>query len=161
VFGPSVDNYLVRLWTKAPFSPDSGQLDNPIQFVHEDDVVEAMSALLLGRHAGAFNVAGDGLMTLRECSEIIDSPIKKMPLRAYRGLARTMWAARLSEAPPGQIEFVLHPWIVSSEKLKRTAGWSPRHTSRETFEITMRAHGKLPPAGSPAEEPAAATAVSA
>jgi UDP-glucose 4-epimerase len=161
VFGPSVDNYIVRLWTKVPFTADAGQLDTPIQFVHEDDVVEAMSALLLGRHAGAFNVAGDGLMTLRECSEIIGSPIKKMPLRAYRGLARAMWAARLSEAPPGQIEFALHPWVVSNEKLKRTTGWSPRYSSRETFEITMRTHGKLPPAGSPAGEPAAATAVSA
>jgi UDP-glucose 4-epimerase len=161
VFGPSVDNYIVRLWTKVPFTADAGQLDTPIQFVHEDDVVEAMSALLLGRHAGAFNVAGDGLMTLRECSEIIGSPIRKMPLRAYRGLARAMWAARLSEAPPGQIEFALHPWVVSNEKLKRTTGWSPRYSSRETFEITMRTHGKLPPAGSPAGEPAAATAVSA
>jgi UDP-glucose 4-epimerase len=161
VFGPSVDNYIVRLWTKVPFTADAGQLDTPIQFVHEDDVVEAVSALLLGRHAGAFNVAGDGLMTLRECSEIIGSSIKKMPLRAYRGLARAMWAARLSEAPPGQIEFALHPWVVSNDKLKRTTGWSPRYSSRETFEITMRTHGKLPPAGSPAGEPAAATAVSA
>src|ERR671921_223649 len=155
VFGPNVDNYLVRLWTKAPFSPDAGHLDNPIQFVHEDDVVEAMSALLLGRHAGAFNVAGDGLMTLRECSEAIGTPIRRMPLRAYRGLARALWAARVSEAPPGQIEFALHPWVVSNEKLKRTAGWSPRYTSRETFEITMRTHGKLPPAKSPAADPAA------
>jgi UDP-glucose 4-epimerase len=154
VFGPSVHNYIVRLWTKVPFTADAGQLDSPIQFVHEDDVVEAMSALLLGRHAGAFNVAGDGLMTLRECSEIIGSPIKKMPLRAYRGLARTLWAARVSEAPPGQIEFALHPWIVSNEKLKRTTGWSPRYTSRETFEITMRTHGKLPPAGGLAQQPA-------
>jgi UDP-glucose 4-epimerase len=153
VFGPSVDNYIVRLWTKVPFTADAGQLDTPIQFVHEDDVVEAMSALLLGRHSGAFNVAGDGLMTLRECSEIIGSPIKKMPLRAYRGLARAMWAARLSEAPPGQIEFALHPWVVSNEKLKRTTGWSPRYSSRETFEITMRTHGKLPPADSPAADP--------
>jgi UDP-glucose 4-epimerase len=153
VFGPSVDNYIVRLWTKVPFTADAGQLDTPIQFVHEDDVVEAMSALLLGRHAGAFNVAGDGVMTLRECSELIGSPIKKMPLRAYRGLARTMWAARLSEAPPGQIEFALHPWVVSNEKLKRTTGWSPRYSSRETFEITMRTHGKLPPAESPAKDP--------
>ena len=55
-----------------------------------------------------------------------------------------MWAAALSEAPPGQIEFALYPWIVSNEKLKRTTGWTPAHTSRETFEITMRAHGKLP-----------------
>jgi UDP-glucose 4-epimerase len=155
VFGPSVDNYIVRLWTKVPFSPDTGHLDSPIQFVHEDDVVEAMSALLLGRHAGAFNVAGDGLMTLRECAEIVELPIRKMPLRAYRALARAMWAARLSEAPPGQIEFALHPWVVSSEKLKQTTGWSPRHTSRETFEITMRTHGKLPPAGVPAGERAA------
>jgi UDP-glucose 4-epimerase len=157
VFGPNVDNYLVRLWTKAPFSPDAGQLDNPIQFVHEDDVVEAITALLLGRHAGPFNVAGDGLMTLRECSEIIGTPIRRMPLRAYRGLARAMWRARLSEAPPGQIEFALHPWVVSNEKLKRTTDWSPRHTSRETFEITMRAHGKLPPEGTPTGERPTAT----
>jgi UDP-glucose 4-epimerase len=157
VFGPNVDNYLLRLWTKTPFSPDAGHLDNPIQFVHEDDVVEAIEALLLGRHAGAFNVAGDGLMTLRECAETIDSPIRKMPLRAYRGLARAMWRARLSEAPPGQIEFVLYPWVVSTEKLKRTTGWSPKHTSRETFEITMRAHGKLPPSETPTGDQTAAT----
>jgi UDP-glucose 4-epimerase len=161
VFGPSVDNFVVRLWTKAPFMVDTGNLESPIQFVHEDDVVEAMSALLLGRHAGAFNVAGDGLMTLRECAEMIDSPIRKMPVRAYRALARAMWAARMSEAPPGQIEFALHPWVVSNEKLKRTTGWTPRYTSRETFEITMRTHGKLPPAGAPAGEVAAEAAAPA
>ena len=41
VFGPNVDNYLVRLWTKTPFTADVGTLDQQIQFVHEDDVVEA------------------------------------------------------------------------------------------------------------------------
>ena len=148
VFGPNVDNYLVRLWTKQPFAVDAaGSLDQRYQFVHEDDVVEAVTALLLGRHAGAFNVAGAGEMTGRECAELIGSPIRRMPLRAFRGLARALWGARLSEAPPGQIDFALHPWIVSSEKLERTTGWRPRHTSRETFEITMRAHGKLPPGG--------------
>jgi UDP-glucose 4-epimerase len=150
VFGPNVDNSLVRLWTKQPFSVDTGHLDQKIQFVHEDDVVEAVTGLLLGRHAGAFNVAGAGEMTTRECAELIGSPIRKMPLRAYRGLARAMWAARLSEAPPGQIDFGLYPWIVSTEKLERTTGWRPAHTSRETFEITMRAHGKVPPDGPPA-----------
>jgi UDP-glucose 4-epimerase len=145
-----VDNYLVRLWTKQPFAVDVGNLDERVQFTHEDDVVEAITGLLLGRHGGAFNVAGDGDMTLRECADLLGTPIRKMPLRAYRGLAKAMWAARLSEAPPGQIEFGLHPWLISNEKLKKTTGWRPRHTSRETFEITMRAHGKLPPAGPPA-----------
>lgn len=157
VFGPNVDNYLVRLWTKQPFAADPGTLDNDIQFVHEDDVVEAITALLVGRHAGAFNVAGDGLMTSREYAEMIGAPIRRAPLRAYRGLARTMWNVRLSEAPPGSVDFTLYPWIASNEKLKRETGWSPRHTTRETFEITMRAHGKLPPDGDPAGERADAT----
>jgi UDP-glucose 4-epimerase len=146
VFGPNVDNYLVRLWSKQPFAVDAGNIDNQIQFAHEDDVVEAITGLLLGRHGGAFNVAGDGLMTLRECSELIGSPIRRMPLRLYRALGRVMWKLRQSEAPPGQIDFALYSWIVSNEKLKRTTGWRPRYSSRETFEITMRAQGKLPPA---------------
>jgi UDP-glucose 4-epimerase len=157
VLGPNVDNYLVRLWTKAPFAVDAGQLENLIQFVHEDDLVEAVSGLLLGRHGGAFNVAGDGPMTLRETFEIIGTPVRRMPLRAYRGLARAAWRLRATEAPPGQIEFSLYPWIVSTDKLKQTLGWRPRHTSRESFEIAMRAHGKLPPAATAAGTPAGAT----
>ena len=40
----------MRLWTKTPFTADVGTLDQPIQFVHEDDVVAAVTGLLLGRH---------------------------------------------------------------------------------------------------------------
>lgn len=156
VFGPNVDNYLVRLWTDAPFQGDIGNLDNDIQFTHEDDVVEAITRLLLGRHEGAFNVAAEGTMTLRECAEAIGVPTRKLPLRAYKALAKLMWAVRASEAPPGQIEFALHPWLVSNEKLKRTLGWTPQHSTRETFDITMRARGKLPPAAAAAKPPAGA-----
>jgi UDP-glucose 4-epimerase len=152
VLGPSVDNYLVRIWTKTPFQADVGQLDRRIQFVHEDDLVEAIIGLLHGRHSGAFNVAGDGLMTLRECAELAGMPIRRMPRWLYRVLARITWALRLGESPPGQVEFALHPWVASNEKLKRTLDWTPRHTSREAFEIALRAHDKLPPAG-PAPPP--------
>ena len=71
-----------------------------------------------------------------------------MPLKLYRRMAAASWKLRLPnvEAPPGQIEFVLHPWIASNEKLKSELGWTPRYTSRETFEITMRAKGLAPPA---------------
>jgi UDP-glucose 4-epimerase len=145
VFGPNVDNYLVRLWTKQPFAVDAGgTIDRDIQFVHEDDVVEGITALLLGRHAGAYNVAGDGLMTNRECAELIGTNVRKIPLPLYRRLARVMWKLRQSEVPPGGIEYAVNSWLLSNEKLKQTTGWSPKYSSRETFEITMRAHGKMP-----------------
>jgi UDP-glucose 4-epimerase len=158
VFGPSVDNYLVRLWTKQPFQADFGLPDPGIQFVHEDDVVAAVVALLDGRLSGAFNVAGDGVMSVDECASIVGLPRRRVPMRAYRRFASLMWRLRASEAPPGSLDFALYPWIVSADKLKEVAGWAPRFTSRETFEITMRAHGKLPAVG---PEPAVPTPAAA
>ena len=38
---------------------------------------------------------------------------------------------------------MLYPWIASNEKIKAELDWTPRYTSRETFEITMRAKGIL------------------
>jgi nucleoside-diphosphate-sugar epimerase len=93
----------------------------------------------MGRHGGAYNVGPDRALTMRQCAELIRSPIRRLPMSAYRGLVRAMWAARLSEAPPGQIDFAVHPWIVSNEKLKRETGWSPRYTRRETLDHDARA----------------------
>jgi UDP-glucose 4-epimerase len=161
VFGPNVDNYLVRLWTKQPFAADFGSLDGRIQFVHEDDVVDALIGLLAGGHEGAFNLAGDGTMTYRECARVLGVPERKVPLRLARKLSATMWKLRLSETPPGQIHFALWPWVVANDKVKRTLGWTPRHSSRETFEITMRAHGALAPENGSASVAAAAPAAPA
>jgi UDP-glucose 4-epimerase len=161
VFGPNVDNYLLRLWTKQPFQADFGLPDPGIQFVHEDDVVEALSVLLSGRHAGAFNVAGDGVMATAECAEIIGLPRRRVPLGVMRRLAGAMWRLHASEAPPGSLDFAIHPWIVSNEKLKRETGWRPRYSSRETFELTMRAHGRLDGSPEPASKAAATPAAAA
>jgi UDP-glucose 4-epimerase len=143
VFGPTVDNFIVRLLSAQPFLADLGGPQPPVQFVHEDDLVDALSALLDGRHPGAFNVAADGTMTLRECAETIGLPVRRVPRSLYRALVALLWHLRLSEAPPGYLHFVANPWVVSNEKLKATLDWQPRHTSRETFEITMRSRGML------------------
>jgi UDP-glucose 4-epimerase len=158
VFGPSVDNYLLRLWTKQPFQADFGLPDPGIQFVHEDDVVSALMVLLEGRHGGAFNVAGDGVLGVAECASLIGLARRRVPLGVMRRFASAMWRLRLSEAPPGSLAFALYPWIVSNEKLKRETSWRPRFSSRETFEITMRAHGKLPADGPVAAVPTPAAA---
>ena len=144
VFGPNVDNYIVRLWTKQPFQADLGVPPQPIQFVHEDDLVDALDRLLSGRHAGAFNVAGDGTLLTTECGDIVGLPRRRIPLRVYWRLGALMWKLRQSETPPGNIHFVVNPWVVSTDRLKEATGWSPRYTSRETFEITMRSRGLLP-----------------
>jgi UDP-glucose 4-epimerase len=143
VFGPNVDNYIVRFWSTSPFFPLLDGRDPDWQFVHEEDVVEAISRLLLERKAGIFNLTADGTIKLSEAARLAGLKTRSMSTRVYRGIAKTAWALHLPnvEAPPGQIDFLLYPWIASNEKLKAELDWTPRYTSRETFEITMRAKG--------------------
>ena len=143
VFGPNVDNYIVRFWSSSPFFPLLDGQDPDWQFVHEDDVVEAMSRLLVERRGGIFNLTADGTIKLSEAARLAGLKTRKMPTKVYRRIAKTAWGLHLPrvEAPPGQIDFILYPWIASNEKLKTELGWTPRYTSRETFEITMRAKG--------------------
>jgi UDP-glucose 4-epimerase len=145
VFGPNVDNYIVRFWSTSPFFPLLDGNDPDWQFVHEDDVVEAISRLLIERRGGIFNLTGDGTIKLSEAARLAGLKTRKMPTKLYRRIATAAWRLHLPnvEAPPGQIDFLLYPWIASNEKLKAELGWTPRYTSRETFEITMRAKGLL------------------
>jgi UDP-glucose 4-epimerase len=147
VFGPDVDNYIVRLWLRQPFRADFGQPDQPMQFVHVDDVADALILLLAGRHAGVFNIAADGYISVIEAADLIGLKARRVPYPVFKGFVGALWRARVAEAPPGQLEFVIHPWVASNEKLKQTTGWTPRWTSREVFELTMKAKGKLPAEG--------------
>jgi UDP-glucose 4-epimerase len=161
VFGPNVNNYIVRFWSSSPFFPLLDGADPDWQFVHEDDVVEAMSRLLAERRGGIFNLTADGTIKLSEAARLAGLKTRKISSRAYRRIARTAWRLRLPkvEAPPGQIDFILYPWIASNEKLKAELGWTPRYTSRETFEITMRAKGIARGAGETAAAPPPAVPV--
>ncbi len=144
VLGPNVDNYIVRTWNNSPFPLPDG-VDEDVQFVHEDDVATALIKLLDEKAPGAYNLAGDGTMKWSETAEIAGLKTREMPMKRAKRLLGTLWKLRFprAEAPPGNIDFIRYPWVTSNEKLKGI-GWTPEHDSRETFEITMRAKGKLP-----------------
>jgi len=160
VFGPSVDNYIVRSFQNNPFVPLLDGVDEEFQLVHEDDVVSALFALLDGKHGGAFNLAGDGLLTWGRAAELIGKKTRNMSLRNMKRLNGALWRMHVprTEAPAGNLDFIRYPWVVSTEKLKSTAGWQPRYDTLETFKVTMRAKGVLPqdaPAAAPAKTPVA------
>ena len=146
VFGPSVDNYIVRAFGNNPFIPILDGVDEEFQLVHEDDVVSALIALLDGKHAGAFNLAGDGLLTWSRAAEMVGKKTRNVSLKTMKRLNNAMWKLRVprTEAPAGNLDFIRYPWVVSTEKLKSTTDWQPQYDTLETFKVTMRAKGLLP-----------------
>lgn len=142
VFGPSVDNYIVRRF-QEPFWPIPDGVEEHFQLVHEDDLVRALVDLIDGEVSGIFNIAGDDTMGWREAATAVGLKARVMPFRLAYLMEKLRWAFRLNEAPPGNLDVLRFPWVVSNEKLKEATGWKPRYTTRETFEITMRSRGLL------------------
>jgi hypothetical protein len=85
-------------------------------------------------------------MTWRQSAEMVGLKIREVSLKNMKRFAAAMWRMRLpnADAPPGNLDFIRYPWVVSTEKLKSTTGWQPKFDTLETFKITMRAKGKLP-----------------
>jgi UDP-glucose 4-epimerase len=146
VFGPSVDNYLVRAFDNNPFIPILDGVDEEFQLVHEDDVVSALIALLDGKHNGAFNLAGDGTLTWRRAAEVVGKKTRNISLKNMKRLNGALWKLHVprTEAPPGNLDLIRYPWVVSTEKLKSTTGWRPKYDTLETLKVTMRAKGMVP-----------------
>jgi UDP-glucose 4-epimerase len=145
VFGPNVDNYIVRAWEKSSFMPIMDGVDEEFQLVHEDDVVSAIIGLLDAKAGGAFNVAADGSLRWGESARMIELKTREMSFNAVRRIYAVAWAlhAPRVEAPPGNLNFIRYPWLVSNEKLKAEIGWTPSADTREVFIETMYAKGLI------------------
>lgn len=146
VLGPNVDNYIARSWKNFPFIPLLDGADPPVQYVHEDDLVEAIAGLVIGKHAGIFNITGDGTVTWSECAALIGTKARRISFNAMLKIAAGLWKLHMPrvESPAGMLYFLRYPWVASNEKVKKTLDWQPKYTTRETFEIAARARGLIP-----------------
>jgi nucleoside-diphosphate-sugar epimerase len=147
VLGGAADDATVRLFTEPPFPAAAADPGVGVQFLHEDDFVAAIVLLASGDHAGAYNVASDDVIELRECTELIGLKSARGAARAYSKLRRRRGSKDLFE----DLELLVATPRLDTGRA-RAAGWTPRHTSRSAFEAVMRARGRL--RVSPATAPA-------
>ncbi|MBI3723429.1 NAD-dependent epimerase/dehydratase family protein [bacterium] len=120
IIGPNVSNFISRLLDKTFFFGAIGY-DPPVQFIHEDDAARAIFRLLKSRKVGVFNLAGDGALTMGRVAELAHRTVIRLPaflLRAIVWLGWKLGISSITEAPPGFLDYTLHPWLISNVKLK-------------------------------------------
>lgn len=134
VIGPNAAGSVVSLMFKPPVIIGISGFDPPMQFVHEDDVVELLTVILNQKKPGIFNVAGDGEVAYSQVARLAGKRMLALPEKALRLLMRFSWAAHLqNESPTSGLEFIKYPPIVSTEKLKRETGFQFSYSSREAL----------------------------
>lgn len=138
VFGPNVQNFISRM-LEAPRVTTVKGYEPPLQLVHEEDVASALRLVIDRDLPGAYNVAADGWLTADEVIELSGKKRVELPEAVAFSLAERLWKVGLTEAPPGELHFVMHPWVIDNTKL-RSAGWAPAHSNRDVLISTLEAH---------------------
>lgn len=107
--------------------------DVPAQFVHLDDLADAVVLCVRQGLSGIYNVAPEGFVPgsrVRALSGM--SPRLRLPDRLGEFVDDLRWRFQRGPIPPGLRPYVRSPWLVSSGRL-REAGWEPVVTNEQAF----------------------------
>jgi UDP-glucose 4-epimerase len=151
ILGPTVDTPLASYFS-LPVLPTVFGYDPRLQFVHEDDVIEV---LRIASHeprrgslnSGTFNIAGDGVLLLSQCSRRLGRPTVPLLLPAVTWAGSLVRTLGMTDFSPEQIRLLTHGRVVDTGQMRETLGFAPRYTTAETFADFARALGPglLPP----------------
>ncbi|MET7480908.1 NAD-dependent epimerase/dehydratase family protein [Streptomyces sp. NPDC005648] len=151
ILGPAADTPLASYFA-LPFLPTVFGYDPRLQFVHEDDVMEV---LRIASHepergtlnSGTFNIAGDGVLLLSQCSRRLGKPTVPLLLPAVNWAGSLVRTLGVTDFSPEQIRLLTHGRVVATQQMRETLGFRPKYTTAETFADFARSHGPglLPP----------------
>ncbi|MGY2084360.1 NAD-dependent epimerase/dehydratase family protein [Blastococcus sp. SYSU DS0539] len=113
--------------------------EHPVQFIHQDDVGQALLLCVLGAGPpGAYNIAGDGVLTAADVAREFGAIPIPLPAAPAQAAARAV--ARLPFLPPVAewIEAAGRPAIMDTTRAREDLGWRPRYTGLEALRDTLR-----------------------
>lgn len=114
-----------------PLLPDPG---TPVQLVHHDDVATAIVAAATRRGApGAYNLAGDGTVSLTQIAAAVGA--RGVPVPRAAAVATSELLARLPRLPAMAewVHVARTSVVMDTAKAKRELGWQPSYTSEQTL----------------------------
>ena len=139
ILGERVDNQITALFMRPRLLKIRGSR-SPFVFVWDTDVAGVMQAAVTGPVTGAFNVAGDGALTIDEIARALGKPTLTVPEPLLRAALAVGKRLGLTAYGPEQTKFLTHRPVLDNRRLKEQLGFVPSRTSAEAFEAWRVAH---------------------
>ncbi|MEV0038580.1 NAD-dependent epimerase/dehydratase family protein [Streptomyces sp. NPDC056909] len=151
ILGPAADSPLAEYFS-LPVLPTVFGYDPRLQFVHEDDVIDVLMIAAdeprrSTLNSGTFNVAGEGVLLLSQCSRRLGRPTVPVLLPAVTWVGTALRTVGMTDFSPEQIRLLTHGRVVSTDQMRETLGFVPTYSTAGAFADFARSRGAglLPP----------------
>jgi UDP-glucose 4-epimerase len=104
------------------------------QFIHEQDVVEAIALTLEHGLQGVFNVVGPGQVPLHTAIRETGGRPRSLPEFLFRPAIRALFSAGMVPWPEGAIDFLKFPVTLSGRRFVEATNFRPLFGLEETFQ---------------------------
>ena len=113
----------------------------PFQFIHEVDLALLLEKVIHEEVEGVFNVAGEGVVFLRELAEITRRKLTQLPI--FLAYPAAWLSSTLSQSDSGawNMNTTRYPIIMSTGKIKQTLNFRFGYTSLEALNAFVNYNG--------------------
>jgi nucleoside-diphosphate-sugar epimerase len=111
---------LTRRWLPVPLWPRLR-----LQVVHTDDVARALRLVLASRATGAFNLAGEPVLTSRALAGIAGGARLPVPLPVLTAAAEVTWRLGLQPLHPAWLRLADQAPLIDTTRARTELGWTP------------------------------------
>lgn len=151
VVGPTVRTNITE-YLSLPVVPTALGYDPRLQFLHEEDAVEALFLALFEDRTGIFNIAADGVVYLSQAIRLMGRVQLPLFLPAAQSAAEVLKRFGVVDFPTDQLSLILFGRVVDTKRARATLGFQPRFTSFSAIK-DLRAHRANGAAPEPAAHP--------
>ena len=141
--GPTLNSPMAQYF-RLPVVPTILGFDARLQFLHENDLLQALRhATTTGVH-GTFNVAGDGILMLSQAVRRLGKPSLPLPSFAASQVGSFVRRSHVADFSPEQMAYLTYGRGVDTTRMRQVLRFEPEHTTESAFEELRRALGPGP-----------------
>ncbi len=137
LFGPEVRTFYTRVFDNR-LVPMLMGFDPLVQLLHPEDALEAAARAVVHDVKGAINIVPRAPMPLVAALHLAEKVPLPVPHPLAYAACEVLWAAGITEAPGGFLDYVRYLFVADGERAQRELGFRARHSSRVALLAYLR-----------------------
>jgi len=129
---------MIGQYLREPRVPTVMGFDPMMQFIHEEDLSEAIALALEHGLQGVFNVTGPGEVPLHAAIRETGGTALAIPEPIIRPLFARLFRWGMISYPPGALDYLKFPITVAGDRFVEATGFRPLFGLEETFQSLRR-----------------------